>query len=71
MTDRIKFLINLAIMTALITAYTCNIAQAYSINIMFPPVTVCDRDDAALSGEKTEIRFMLADIVRNIFTKNK
>lgn len=68
MNDKIKFIINLFMLVVLITVYTCGIAQAYSINIMFPPVVVSDEAEYKDSNaDKKEIRFMLVDLVKNLF----
>lgn len=69
MNDKIKFIINLAVMLALIIVYTCNIARAYSVNIMFPPITVCDYSDQHKDDEKKEIRFKMVEMVMDLFKK--
>lgn len=52
-----------------IVAYSCCIARAYSINIMFPPVTVCETEDDMHSGggSQKEIRFMIAELIMDLF----
>ena len=56
----------------ILVAYSCCIARAYSINIMFPPVTVCETEHNECDDEKggdsqKEIRFMIAELIMDLF----